>query len=308
MNVVFIGTSTFACPALLAVAEQHHVHLVITQPDRPVGRHATLTPPPVKLEAERLDCEVFQPERINRDEAVARLAEVSADAFVVAAYGQLLRPAVFDLPRLGTINIHASLLPAYRGAAPVHWAIIRGETTTGISTFLIDKGMDTGEMLLARSLGIGPDETTGELEPRLAALGATVILETLSGLESGEISPSPQPKEGVSLAPMMSRENGRMDWSQPAREIHNLVRGMNPWPGAWTLLGGERVKIHRSQLTDIACGHVAPGMIGPREDGRLLVGTQDRLIEILEIQREGKPRTSGFAFLNGLHSDASFTG
>jgi len=200
MNVVFIGTSTFACPALLAVAEQHHVHLVITQPDRPVGRHATLTPPPVKLEAERLDCEVFQPERINRDEAVARLAEVSADAFVVAAYGQLLRPAVFDLPRLGTINIHASLLPAYRGAAPVHWAIIRGETATGISTFLIDKGMDTGEMLLARSLGIGPDETTGELEPRLAALGATVILETLSGLESGEISPSPQPKEGVSLA------------------------------------------------------------------------------------------------------------
>jgi len=190
----------------------------------------------------------------------------------------------------------------------VHWAIIRGETTTGISTFLIDKGMDTGEMLLARSLGIGPDETTGELEPRLAALGATVILETLSGLESGEISPSPQPKEGVSLAPMMSRENGRMDWSQPAREIHNLVRGMNPWPGAWTLLGGERVKIHRSQLTDIACGHVAPGMIGPREDGRLRVGTQDRLIEILEIQREGKPRTSGFAFLNGLHSDASFTG
>jgi len=307
VNIVFIGTSKFASPALLAVAEQHDVRLVVTQPDRPVGRHATLTAPAVKVEAEHLGFEVFQPERINREESVARLAEISADAFVVAAYGQLLRSSVFDLPRLGTINIHASLLPAYRGAAPVHWAIIRGETLTGITTFLIDKGMDTGDMLLSRSLAIEPDETMEELESRLAELGASAILDTLKGLESGAIAPSPQPEEGVSLAPMMSREDGRVDWLQPAQTIHDLVRGVNPWPGASALLGEERVKIHRTQRTDIACGEVGSGRIGPREDGRLLVGTQDQLIEILEIQRSGKPRTSGNAFLNGLHSETHFT-
>ena len=306
MNVVFVGTSTFACPALKAVAEEHNVRLVVTQPDRPVGRHATLAPPAIKQVAGHLGLEVYQPERINQDEAVTRLAAVPADAFVVAAYGQLLRPRVFDLPRLGTINIHASLLPAYRGAAPVHWAIIRGETVTGITTFLIDKGMDTGEMLLARSIAIEPDETTGELEPRLAELGAIAILNTLAGLENGEISPSPQPEHGVSFAPMLAREDGRIDWSLPAQAIHNLVRGTNPWPGAWTTLDNERVKLHRSHPTSIARGPVAGGQIGPREDGRLLVGTGDRLIEILEIQREGKPRTSGAAFLNGLRSETRF--
>ena len=306
MRVVFIGTSKFACPALRAVAAEHEVCFVLTQPDRPVGRHAMLTPPPAKSLAEELALDVFQPEKINREEAVARLAEANADAFVVAAYGQLLRPAVFEIPRLGTINIHASLLPAYRGAAPVRWAIIRGETVTGISTFLIDKGMDTGEMLLSGALDIGPNETAGEIEPRLAELGASVILDTLAGLESGAITPTPQPEQGISLAPMLSRKDGHIDWSSSAQTIHNLVRGTNPWPGAWTLIDSERVKIHRSRLTDIACGSVAAGAVGPRDSGRLFIGTADRLLEILEIQREGKPRTTGVAFLNGLHGEARF--
>jgi methionyl-tRNA formyltransferase len=303
---VFIGTSPFACPSLEAIAGQHDVRLVVTQPDRPVGRHADMTPPAVKRLAEQLDLPVYQPERINREEPVARLAEIEADAFVVAAYGQILKPAVFDLPRLGAINIHGSLLPAYRGAAPVRWAIIRGETITGVTTILIDAGMDTGDMLLSRSIEIGPDETAGELQQRLAKLAADVILDTLSGRERGEIEPAIQSEEDASLAPMLSRDDGRIDWSRPAQTIHNLVRGTNPWPGAWTSLGTERVKIHRSRLTGIARGAVEPGAIGPREDGRLLVGTGDDLIEIFEIQREGKARTSGAEFVNGLRGAAAF--
>jgi len=278
---------------------------VVSQPDRPVGRHATVTAPPAKQEAERLGLRVYQPERINREDPVARLAEEGADAFVVAAYGQILRPRVFEIPRFGTINIHGSLLPAYRGAAPVHWAIINGERKTGITTIQIDAGMDTGDILLLRTLEIDPDETAGELGPRLAELGADVILDTLTGLESGEIVPEPQPEEGT-LAPMMSREDGQIDWTKTAPSIHNLVRGTNPWPSASTTLGDERIKIHRTRLTEIACGPIQPGDVGPRESGRLLVGTADRLIEVLEIQREGRSRSSGRDFLNGLHGKARF--
>jgi methionyl-tRNA formyltransferase len=307
VKVAFLGTSQFACPALAAIAERHDVTLVVTQPDRPVGRHAVLTPPPVKTEAERLGLAVFQPERINRDAAIERLRDAAADVFVVAAYGQLLKPAVFDMPPLGTINIHASLLPAYRGGAPVHWAIIRGETETGISTFYIEAGMDTGDVLLKRPIGIGPDETAGELEIRLAVLGGEVILETLSRVESGDLKAVPQPVDGVSMAPLMSRETGRIDWTAPAQQIHNLVRGTNPWPGAWTQLDGERVKVHRTARTDVKCGPIPPGEVALRDTDRLLVGTGDYLIEILEAQREGKPRVDGAAFLHGLHGPARLT-
>ena len=306
MNVAFIGTSTFACPALRALARMHSVCIVVTQPDRPVGRHAKLTPAPVKIVANEIGLPVYQPERINEEAAVSRLRDAAADAFVVASYGQMLRPSVFSIPRFGAINIHASLLPAYRGAAPVHWAIIRGEDTTGITTFLIDEGMDTGDMLLTRSLQIGPNETAEELEARLAELGALAILDTLTGLESGDVTATPQPEKGVSRAPLLSREDGHIDWASPARTIHNLVRGTHPWPGAWTTLDGERVKIHRTKPSGIARGHVEPGEIGPREGRRLLIGTQDELLEIVELQRDCKPRTTGEAFLNGIHGEARF--
>ena len=307
MRITFLGTSEFACPALTAVAEQYEVSLVVTQPDRPVGRHATLTPPPVKAAATQLGLPVFQPERINRDAAIERLRDAAADVFVVAAYGQLLKLAVFEMPPLGTINIHASLLPAYRGGAPIQWAIIRGETETGISTFYIEAGMDTGDVLLKRSIDIGPDETAGELETRLAALGAETILETLSGIESGDLKAIPQPEDGVSMAPLMNRETGRIDWTVPAQRIHNLVRGTNPWPGAWTELDGERVKVRRTMHTDVKCGAIEPGEVALREADRLLVGTGDRLLELLEVQRGGKPRVDGAAFLHGLHGPARFT-
>ncbi len=307
MKLAFLGTSTFACSALVALAEAHEIRLVVTQPDRPVGRHAELRPPPIKEEAARLGLAVYQPERINTEAAIDRLRTVEPDVIVAAAYGQLLKPSVFTLAPNGTINIHASLLPAYRGAAPVNWAIIQGETTTGITTFLIDAGMDTGEMLLTRTLEIGPDETAGQLEERLARLGAEAIVDTIAGVTNGTLTSHPQPEEGVSLAPRLSREDGRIDWSSPAQRIHDLVRGTSPWPGTWTLLEDERVKIHRTSLTDVASGRIPPGQIGLRETDRLLVGTGDRLIEVHEIQREGRPRVSGADFLHGLHGSARFT-
>jgi len=306
MRVAFLGTSPFACPALQVLAGEHEIVYIGTQPDRPAGRRRALKPSAVKTLAEELDLAVHQPIKINREEAVAELHQARPDVTVVAAYGQILRPAVFDVPRLGTINIHASLLPAYRGAAPVRWAVTRGETTTGVTTFLIDAGMDTGDILLKRSLDIGPNETAGELEERLAALGAEAILETLAGLEAGTLTAQPQPEEGVTYAPILKREDGRVDWSDSAMAAHNRVRGMSPWPGAWTSLGETRIKLLRSIRTRIGAGRAEPGAVALPETGRLLIACGDELLEILEVQREGRPRTDGRSFLNGLQPGTRF--
>ena len=306
MRIVFLGTGSFACPALKAMADAHDVALVVTQPDRPAGRGGGLREPPAKELATRLGLPILQPERVKADDAVEAIRAASPDVAVVAAYGQILKERVFAIPLLGTINIHASLLPAYRGAAPVHWAIVRGETETGVTTFFIDAGMDTGDMLLQRGLDIGPDETAGALERRLAEVGASLILDTLDGVDAGTLSATPQPDEGVSLAPMLRREDGRVDWTKSAAEIHNLIRGTNPWPGAWTKLGEERVKVHASARTGIGRGSAEPGEIALGETGRLLVGTGGELIELLEVQREGRPRIDGKAFLNGLRGAARF--
>ncbi len=305
MRIAFLGTSAFAVPALEALVKGHTVSLVVTQPDRPAGRRAVVEPTPVKRAAVRLGIPVVQPERINRDDGVDALRRAAPDALVVAAYGQLLRPVVFDLAPHGAINIHASLLPRYRGAAPVNWAIVHGETATGVTTFRIDAGMDTGPMFLSRELAIGEDETAGELEPRLAALGAEVIAETLAGLEAETLAATAQP-DGATLAPKLERDDGRIDWARPAGEVRNLVRGMNPWPGAWTTLDGTRVKIHRAVLTDVAAGTLPPGALGPRAAGRLLVACGNRLLDVIEVQREGRARTRGSEFLNGLSRGSAF--
>ncbi len=306
MKLAFFGTSEFACPALRAVDDRYGIELAVTQPDRPAGRHARLHPSPVKQVALERDLPLIQPNNINNPEAIEILRSLSLDAIVVASYGQLLKAIVFDLPRLGTINIHASLLPSYRGAAPVNWAIMHGEKRSGISTFFIEKGLDTGDVLMMDALDIGPDETAIGLENRLANLGADVILKTLDGLANGSLTAAPQPTDGVSLAPSLTRENGHIDWHQPATRIHNLIRGTIPWPGAWTTLGDHRVKIHRTRQTEWASGVLGPGEIGPSETNQLLVGTKDQLLEILELQRAGKSNISGRDFLHGLHLPASF--
>ncbi|MCK5248040.1 methionyl-tRNA formyltransferase [Candidatus Bipolaricaulota bacterium] len=306
MKLVFFGTSGFACPAFRALDDRYGIELVVTQPDRPAGRHAKLHPSPVKQVAFERGLALIQPNNINDPEAVEILRDISPDVIVVASYGQLLKAVVFDLPQLGTINIHASLLPAYRGAAPVNWAIMHGEARTGVATFFIEKGLDTGDVLMMDTIDIGPDETAIELEDRLANLGADVILKTLQGLANGSLIATPQPTDGVSLAPSLTRENGHIDWCQPAAQIHNLIRGMLPWPGAWTTLGDHRVKIHRARLTDMATGVLQPGVIGPSETNRLLIGTGDALLEVPQLQREGKSSVHGCDFLHGIHLPASF--
>jgi methionyl-tRNA formyltransferase len=307
VRIVFLGTSAFACPALRALARAYDVALVITQPDRPAGRKRELRPSAVKTASLDLGLRIAQPERINSEEGINLLRETAPEAIVVASYGQFLSTKVFSLPPHGTINIHASFLPRYRGAAPINWAIIRGETETGVTTFFIEKGMDSGEILVQRSCPIGSNETAGELHDHLATLGAEAILDTLHSIEEGTAHPTPQREEEATLAPKLSRVDGEMDWMKRTCDIHNLVRGLNPWPGAFTHLGGETVKIHRTTLTGIGRGNVEPGMIVLQETGRLLIGTGDELIEILEIQREGHPRTSGKAFLNGLRGDSLFS-
>ncbi len=306
MKLVFLGTSAFACPALCALAEAHDVALVITQPDRPAGRKRRLCPPAVKVAASELGLKVAQPERINSPDGLDILGNAAPDAIVVASYGQLLRKAVFSLPPLGTINIHASLLPRYRGAAPINWAIINGEQETGITTFFIDKGMDTGKVIMKEPLAIGKDETAGELHDRLATLGAKVIIETLNVIEDKILVPIVQNEGEASLAPKFCREDGKIDWTQTALEIHDRVRGMNPYPGAFTLLGKETVKVHRTVVTGIGRGDLHPGEIALKETGRLLVGTGDDLIEIMEVQHESRPRVGGHDFLNGLRGETRF--
>jgi methionyl-tRNA formyltransferase len=306
MRTAFLGTGAFARLPLRELAEKHDVALVVTQPDRPTGRHAELTPPPVKSLALELGLHVEQPERINTPEGLEPILAAKPDVIVVVAYGQLLRSGLLDAAPLGAINVHASLLPAYRGAAPVQWAVIRGETTTGITTFRIDLGMDTGPILLQRSLAIGEDETAGELEERLSSLGAKTLLDTLGGLADGSLVARAQPSAGVSLAPKLSRDDGRIDWSTTADRVHALVRGTNPWPSAWATLDGERIKILRSAQTGIGSGPLEPGEIGPRETGQLFVGCADRLIELVELQREGRPRTSGRDFLHAIRGRTRF--
>jgi methionyl-tRNA formyltransferase len=307
LRIVFFGSSAFACPALNTLDEEFGVQLVVTQPDRPWGRRAELMPTDVKRLALARGLPIVQPENVNAPESVERIAGCSPDVIVVASYGQLLRPVVFQLPSMGTINIHASLLPAYRGAAPVNWSIIHGETVTGITTFLIEQGLDTGDILCSAALAIDPEETAGDLERRLAVLASDVIVQTLEGIQAGTVQPTPQPEQGVSLAPSLTRADGRIQWDLPALQVHNRVRGTAPWPGAWTLLNGRRVKIHRTRLTDVGVGRLRPGEFGPIESRCLLVATEDRLIEVLELQCEGKCCLCGWDFLQGCRPPMAFS-
>jgi len=271
--------------------------LVITQPDKPAGRGLRLTPPPVKLAAQELRLPLLQPKSINSPECQELLRSLDLDLLVTAAFGQLLRPAVLRIPRLGCINVHASLLPKYRGAAPIHWALIHGERETGVTTFLMDEGMDTGPILLQRATPIDPDETAGELEARLAQMGAELAVETVEKLRRGEIEPRPQPPGGT-MAPKLHKEDGRIRWEWEARRIHNLVRGLSPKPGAYTTWRGELVKILRTRVAEETGAAGVPGVILPRRD-RLLVAAGQGVLEVLELQPAGCRVITGRDFLNG---------
>jgi methionyl-tRNA formyltransferase len=298
MRLIFLGTPAFAVPTLEGiVAAGHDVALVVTQPDRPRGRGQNPAPPPVKEFALRFGLPVYQPERVRRPEAVDALRAVAADAMVVVGYGQIIPQNVIDLAPHGIVNVHASLLPKYRGAGPIQWSIINGETRTGVTTMRIDAGLDTGDMLLKAETAIDPDENAVELGRRLASMGAALLVETLAGLAAGTIVPEKQDPSQSTYAPLLKKEDGRIDWTQPASAIHNRVRGLQPWPGAYTTFRGQTLHVWKSGAGGHGPGAGASGHI--RSLRPLVVGCGSGSLELIEVQLEGRKRMSGSDFANG---------
>ena len=251
MKIVFMGTPDFALASLDKLIDGgYEIAAVVTQPDRPKGRGKKLTPPPVKERALGAGLRVLQPERVKDSGFIEALKELSPDIIIVVAYGQILPEEIINLPAMGCINVHASLLPKYRGAAPINWCIINGESRTGVTTMYMDKGMDTGDILLQRETEIGENETAGELHDRLAALGADLLLETLEGLQRNEVERKAQDHSAATYAPQLDRETGRVDWNSDAKSIYNLIRGTNPWPGCYTVYKGERMKLWEAKVLE----------------------------------------------------------
>jgi methionyl-tRNA formyltransferase len=299
MDLVFCGTPQFAAPTLeKLVAAGFRVKLVVTQPDRPSGRGMESAGSPVKRRALALGLPVTQPEKIRDDEFRAQLEKVGPEAILVVGYGRIIPQWMIDLPKLGNLNLHASLLPKYRGAAPIQWAIARGETITGVTTMRIDAGLDTGDILLQMEERIMPEDTALTLTPRLAQTGAELMIATLDGLKNGAITPRPQDNSQATLAPILTREDGLMDFSRTAVDTWNRIRGFQPWPGAFTHFRGKTLHLHAvvsaAGRADISPGHFAI------ENQRLLLGfAHGTPLEIQELQPEGKKRMSALDFING---------
>jgi methionyl-tRNA formyltransferase len=313
MRLVFMGTPSFAVPTLeRMVAAGRLVLAVVTQPDRPRGRGQNAAAPPVKEAALRLGLEVYQPDRVRRPEALEFLRALAPDAMVVVGYGQIIPQSVIDLAPLGIVNVHASLLPKYRGAGPVQWAILNGETRTGVTTMQIDAGLDTGDMLLKAETAIGPEENAIELGKRLAEMGADLLLKTLDGLAAGSIAAEKQDSSAATWAPLLKKEDGLIDWRQPAAAIHNRVRGLQPWPGARTSFRGQTLHVWKSRIAEsyravtvrerflphagAGAAHAAGKIVSLPP---LVLAFGDGALELLEVQLEGRKRISAGDFANG---------
>ncbi|WP_298440192.1 methionyl-tRNA formyltransferase [Geobacter sp.] len=297
LRIVFMGTPDFACPTLRKLIERgEEVVAVVTQPDRPKGRGQKLVPPPVKVVAEEHGIPVLQPHRVRAPEVVEQLRALNPDLMVVVAFGQILPQALLDIPRYGCINIHASLLPRYRGAAPINWCLINGETETGITTMQMDAGLDTGDMLVKRAIAIDPDEDAQSLHDRLSRLGAETVAETLDRLTAGTLTREKQDDALSCYAPMLRKETGLIDWTRPAQEIKNLVRGLTPWPGAYTSLHSKTLKVCKA-AADGTCGE--PGLVIRSGREGILVGCGTGSLLIEELQLEGRKRLPASDFLAG---------
>ncbi|RPJ22143.1 MAG: methionyl-tRNA formyltransferase [Chloroflexi bacterium] len=297
-TLIFMGSPDFALPSLRALAQRYELVGVVTQPDRASGRGRELKPPPVKLLAQEMDIPVIQPEKLKQPEALEQLRAWNPDLIVVAAFGQILRKDVLDLPRFGCINVHASLLPRWRGAAPINAAILHGDEETGITIMKMDVGLDTGPILTQRSMRLTRDDTAGSVFESLSLLGADLLIETLPDYLSGKIQPVPQPEEGATYAPMLKKEEGRLDFTRPAEELERRVRAFNPWPGAFMDFDGTLLKVHRA--------HVEAG--GAEVGWRLVyrdqpaVGAGGGLLILDEVQPAGKKSMSGKSFLAGARN------
>ncbi len=299
MRIAFLGTPEFAVPSLEMLYTRGDTLHVFTQPDRPVGRHNTPTPPPVKSFAAAHAIPVSQFDRIKSAEGVAALTAFTPDLMVTAAFGQLLSAENLAVPKYGCINVHGSLLPKYRGAAPIQWAVINGEKITGITTMFTDIGMDTGDILLTDTTDILPDETAGELYDRLAVLGAGTLLRTLSALEAGTLTRTPQDASQATKCVMLKKEHGKLTFTENAQQVHNRVRGTNPWPGAYALLDGEALKIWQTRMCDASSFSDTPGMCLANADGELLVQCADKPVQILQLQLPGGKKLDSQTFLRG---------
>ena len=298
-RALFFGTPDFAVPALRALHEIATVPLVITQPDRPKGRGMKLAPPPVKELALELGLPVLQPTKVRTPEFAASLREHDADVALVIAYGRILPKAVLEAPRLGCVNVHASILPSLRGAAPIQWSVVRGETETGVCLMQMDEGLDTGPVLACERLAIGPDETSAALSERLSALGAALVRAELPRFLAGELLATPQDHTRATLAPLLSKHDGAIDWSRPARELHNLVRGFSPWPGAFSSLSGTRLKVLSTQVRDEQTGHAAPGKLLELTREGIDVACGRGTLRLVELQLEGAKRLPAADFSAG---------
>ena len=301
-RIVFMGTPDFAVPSLKALVEAgYQVVGAFTQPDRPSGRGHKLQACPVKVFAESKGIPVYQFERVRRKDGMAAMRDINPDLIITAAFGQILPQALLDIPKYGTVNVHASLLPEYRGAAPINWCLIMGEKMSGVTTMLTDAGIDTGDMLLHDEIEILPDETAGELTDRLSIVGANLLIKTLKAMEAGAVTPEKQDESKMSHQPMMTKELGLVDFNKPAHEIVNLVRGVTPWPGAYANLPeGGVLKILKARETECdhhsdRCGEV---LISSAKAG-LLVQCLDSVIELIEIQAPGSKKMAAKAYLMG---------
>lgn len=301
LRLVFCGTPAFAVPSLQGLRSAgHSIELVLCQPDRPSGRGLTLTVPPVKQAALEAGLEVLQPEKIrNNTELRSRLETIRPDAIIVVAYGRLIPGWMLNLPRFGNLNLHGSLLPKYRGAAPIQWAVANGETVTGVTTMRLDEGMDTGDMLLRRELPIGPADTAEELFPRLAEVGAPLMVETLAGLEAGTIAPQKQDSSLATLAPLLTREDGRVDTTRTVQSIYDRWRGFQPWPGAWTTVRGKKLTLHQLVVSPSAPQRGEPGVFRVEADRLFFAAGDGRVLEVTELQAEGKRRMPAADLLRG---------
>lgn len=299
MRIVFMGTPEFAVPSLEALLRSDdEVVGVVSQPDRPKGRGHQLVAPPVKLVAERAGIAILQPLKIRTPEFMQALSAWQPDLIAVAAYGRILHTPILRLPPMGCVNVHGSLLPKYRGAAPVQWAVINGETETGITTMLMDEGMDTGPMLLQEKLEILPDDTAGTLAPRLAELGGRLLVQTIARLKAGTLTPQKQEDEQATMAPLLKKEDGLIDWTLGAKSLANRVRGLSPWPGAYTFFGEERWNIWQA-VSNVHSKADKPGTIVAVNKQAIVVATGDGLLEIREVQTANSKRMAVNQFLAG---------
>lgn len=298
MKIVFMGTPDFAVPSLeRLVADGHEILGVFTQPDKPQGRGYKLVAPPVKQAALAHGLTVYQPAKMRDGQALEILKELQPQLICVVAYGKILPREILELPEFGCINVHGSLLPKYRGAAPIQWSIIHGEPVTGVTTMYMAEGLDTGDMILKKETPIGENETYGELNARLSEIGAEALSETVRLVEEGKAPRTPQDDALSCYAPMLDKELAVLDFTKPAAQLHHQICGMNPWPVAYTMLDGKRLKVYRSQMAPAEAGSGKPGQVLSKK--KFIVACGEGALELCEVQLEGSKRMDGAAFLNG---------